>query len=87
MSLEHLLFSLNAHMQNCADNDSNAPEIDHQLNLVWKIVKGKVLCSLDNQDTYNNASFMQAGNLKIDNTNCPFRYIHKRYLKTTNIII
>ena len=50
MSLEHLLFSLNAHMQNCADNDSNAPEIDHQLNLVWKIVKGKVLCSLDNQE-------------------------------------
>ena len=50
MSLEHLLFSLNAHMQNCADNDSNATEIDHQLNLVWKIVKWKVLCSLDNQD-------------------------------------
>ena len=50
MSLEHLLFSLNAHMQNCADNDSNAPEIDHQLNLVWKILKGKVLCSLDNQE-------------------------------------
>ena len=72
MSLEHLLFSLNAHMQNCADNDSNAPEIDHQLNLVWKIVKWKVLCSLDNQE-YSIASFMQAGYLKIDNMKSQLR--------------
>ena len=72
MSLEHLLFSLNAHMQNCADNDSNASKIDHHLNLVWKIAKWNVLCSLDNQE-YSIASFMQAGYLKIDNTKSQFR--------------